>query len=55
MIHLDNNHAKRSVRNRHYVVVTPTPLCNPHLMVHSRNLTDALVLDAEDVESNTFV
>lgn len=51
----DDNRNKRPVFNGHYVLVEPTGIKQPRLMLLSQDVADMLKLTHEQVQSNDFV
>jgi len=49
-----SNNVKRPVYNGHYVLVKPTPLTDPRLVIHSPDTADKLGLTFSDVQTETF-
>jgi hypothetical protein len=52
---LRNAHPGRPIYNGHYVVVSPTPLKNPKLVIYSEELAKELGLKEEEVQSEVFL
>jgi uncharacterized protein YdiU (UPF0061 family) len=50
-----DNRTKRPVYNGHYVLVQPTPLQQPRLLLYSQNVAALLNLSQEQIHSNEFV
>mmetsp|Transcript_24074 Transcript_24074/g.37145 ORF Transcript_24074/g.37145 Transcript_24074/m.37145 type:complete len:737 (+) Transcript_24074:146-2356(+) len=51
----DQNRVSRPVKNGHYVLVDPTPLRKPRLVLHSRDMASMLKLTDDDVASEEFL
>jgi uncharacterized protein YdiU (UPF0061 family) len=51
----DDNRTKRPVYNGHYVLVQPTPLRQPRLLLHSPQVAQLLQLSDDQIRSTEFV
>lgn len=51
----DDNRTRRPVFNGHYVLVEPTGLRDPRLVLYSKDVAEQLQLTADQVESDDFV
>jgi uncharacterized protein YdiU (UPF0061 family) len=51
----DDNRSKRPVFNGHYVLVEPTGLKAPRIVLHSKDVADLLQLSTEQMESDDFL
>lgn len=51
----DNNHTKRQVFNGHYVLVEPTGIKDPKLLLISQDMAQRLSLSENDVHSQDFL
>ena len=49
------NKTSREVKSGHYVIVKPTPLPNPHLVIYSPEMAHILELDDNTCTSNEFL
>ena len=52
---MGSQHPGRPVFNGHYVLVRPTPLANPRLVLHNPEVAASLGMSEEDAASDAFV
>lgn len=53
---VDDNRSKRPVYNGHYVLVQPTGLANPRLVLYSKDVAEGLLkLSEEQIDSGEFI